>query len=126
MTLKEHLTWRRVSLFVLFVLVLGTVSWPSSRDAIRDQIQSTTTKDDQDIESWCPLPDKVPTPNDGLRDSAVIFDNDAALKLQVERLSAAVNISTVSYDDAGDVDFDTRWQIFAEHHNVLERLFPLT
>ena len=71
------------------------------------------------------MPDKATPPRDGLEDSAVLFDDQHALEIQAQRLAAAVNIPTVSYDDNGDVDLDLRWEIFSELHVVLEKLFPL-
>jgi Gly-Xaa carboxypeptidase len=77
------------------------------------------------VETWCPLSEKPKYPNDGLKPS-FLFADKASVDKQVNRLSAAVNIPTVSYDDSGDVGNDKRWQPFYRFHDVLEDLFPLT
>jgi hypothetical protein len=78
-----------------------------------------------DTASWCRIPEPAESPQDGLDDSAKLFEGEAILRLQVERLAAAVNIPTVSYDDNVDVDEDVRWRIFGTLHEKLESLFPL-
>lgn len=76
------------------------------------------------IEQWCPLP-ALPEPfDDGLKSSDQFNDN-GALEVQVVRLSDAVNVPTVSWDDNGDVNVDTRWEPFFKFHDVLEKTFPL-
>jgi len=76
------------------------------------------------IEHWCPLPDAPEPFEDGLKSSRQFEDEDS-LRLQVERLSKAVNVPTVSWDDNGDVNQDTRWEPFFTFHDVLEDTFPL-
>jgi Gly-Xaa carboxypeptidase len=76
------------------------------------------------IENWCPLPKLPSEVKDGLRPSRD-FETDEFLRRQVERLSAAVDVPTVSYEDNGDVDQDPRWRTFEDFHRVLESLFPL-
>ncbi|KND88095.1 Carboxypeptidase S [Tolypocladium ophioglossoides CBS 100239] len=75
-------------------------------------------------DTWCRLPDVVAPQDDGLRISKH-FMGSTALALQVERLSAAVQVPTESHDDGGRVDEDPRWAVFGDFHGVLERLFPL-
>ena len=72
----------------------------------------------------CPLP-PIPNPIDDGLDNSVLFERDSSLKLQVQRLSAAVNIATVIYDDNGLVKDDAQWKIFSQFHDLLEKLFPL-
>ncbi|KAF2173821.1 hypothetical protein M409DRAFT_62069 [Zasmidium cellare ATCC 36951] len=74
---------------------------------------------------WCPLSPKLTPPDDGLEDSRILFAIDEVLHRQVERLSAVVNVSTISYDDNGQVGEDMRWETFGELHTVLKRLFPV-
>ncbi|KAI1779138.1 carboxypeptidase S [Hypoxylon cercidicola] len=95
--------------------------------SLRSRVQSLSCgsrpyRDDPD--KWCPLPDVTVPGGDGLRTSDH-FMSSPQLKLQVERLSAAVRVPTESYDDNGDVDEDPRWATFQDFHEVLEQLFPL-
>lgn len=122
MSLQEKITARRVILCLVFALVLVGVARLPSRGASVPTILATT---DRDTTSWCPVPDAATAPDDGLTDSASLIQGDEVLTLQVSRLAAAVNISTVSYDDMGDVDIDPRWHTFDELHDRLEVLFPL-
>ena len=82
--------------------------------------------DHGDVESWCPLanPDATKANQDNLRPSKD-FTLDASLEKQLQRLSAAVNGPTESFDDNGDVDDDPRWKTFDRFHDTLKDLFPL-
>lgn len=73
---------------------------------------------------WCALPEALISSDDGLVSASEKFDHDSALQRQVERLSAAVNVATVSFNDNGDVDTDPRWQTFPILHGVLKTNFP--
>jgi Gly-Xaa carboxypeptidase len=105
---------------VLGVLLLLLFTGPSYRDHLAIGQSSGASG----VKSWCPLPELPPHIEDGLDQSSSFNDKDSVLK-QVERLSAVVNVSTVSYDDNGDVDEDPRWKAFGELHDVLLHLFPL-
>jgi Gly-Xaa carboxypeptidase len=76
------------------------------------------------VENWCPLPEKPKYPKDGLRPS-FLFADKASIEKQVARLSAAINVPTISCDDNGDVEKDTRWKPFYQFHDVIDDLFPL-
>jgi len=102
-----------VAVVFLWFLFVG----PSTKEYLR-------ISKDNGIGSWCPLPEPPHHIEDGLDHSSSFSDKASVLK-QVERLSAAVNVSTVSYNDNGDVDEDPRWNSFGELHEVLRRLFPL-
>lgn len=107
-----------VSLFVLLIFW----SLPDEHSA---QLSSAGgSKSAGEVETWCPLPEKPKYPNDGLKPS-FLFADKASVDRQVQRLSAAVNVPTVSYSDNGDVGKDERWQPFYRFHEVLEDLFPL-
>lgn len=84
----------------------------------------TTNKSNGDVKSWCPLTENPPNFNDGL-DLSSKFEEPGAIELQVERLSEAVRVATVSYDDNGNVGEDERWNVFFYFHDVLNNLFPL-
>ena len=80
-----------------------------------------------DVDSWCPLPDPIAPSRyrDGIDlPSSSHFAGEAWTLKQVERLSAAINISTESYDDNGDVDENPRWKPFDQFHRLLHNLFP--
>ena len=85
---------------------------------------TTTNKSNGDVKSWCPLTENPPNFNDGL-DLSSKFEEPGAIELQVERLSEAVRVATVSYDDNGNVGEDERWNVFFHFHDVLNNLFPL-
>lgn len=76
------------------------------------------------LDSWCPLPDVV-TPLDYSLLSSDHFDEPGVLETQVQRLSAAVQAPTESFDDNGEVDEDLRWTAFNDFHMILEESFPL-
>jgi Gly-Xaa carboxypeptidase len=104
-----------ISLFVVFIF------WSLPDEKLR-RISQLGVKDV--VESWCPLPEKPKYPSDGLKPSSLFADKSSVDK-QVTRLSAAVNVPTVSWDDNEDVGVDKRWQPFYRFHEVLEELFPL-
>ncbi|KAL1902440.1 hypothetical protein Sste5346_001421 [Sporothrix stenoceras] len=72
----------------------------------------------------CDLPPPVAPSSDGLPSADELFKSADALKLQVHRLSATVQVPSVSYDDMKDVDVDPRWDVFADLHKVFEELYP--
>lgn len=76
------------------------------------------------LDSWCPVPDVV-TPLDDSLLSSNHFNEPGVLETQVQRLSAAVQAPTESFDDNGEVDEDPRWTTFDDFHTILEELFPL-
>lgn len=122
------LTWQRCLLFLGFVILLIV----ALLHALLRTGRGLQPGDDGDAPSaalaesaaWCPIADTMPPLIGELADSRDLFAGEAVLTLQVERLSAAVNISTISYDDNGDVDQDTRWSTFGTLYAQLETLFP--
>jgi Gly-Xaa carboxypeptidase len=109
-----------VSLFVVLIFW----SLPNEPTLQLPSLKNEEPKNAGVVETWCPLPEKPKYPNDGLKPS-FLFADKASVDKQVKRLSAAVNVPTVSYDDNGDVGKDKRWQPFSKFHEVLEDLFPL-
>ena len=118
-TVKD--AWKKIALFLIIILVLWqmTVHFGPSMTVSR-------VGDHDDFESWCPLanPDAMKANQDNLRPSKD-FTLDASLEKQLQRLSAAVNCPTESFDDNGDVDDDPRWKTFDRFHDTLKDLFPL-
>ncbi|KEQ58937.1 putative vacuolar carboxypeptidase Cps1 [Aureobasidium melanogenum CBS 110374] len=81
-------------------------------------------QEDAVVSTWCPVP-QVPAPSqDGLISLAGFGSNKDLIQRQVERLSAAVNVPSISYDDNDDVDIDPRWHAFVTLHEVLKTQFP--
>lgn len=109
-----------VSLFVVLIFW----SLPNEHSSQLASLRNAGSRSAGDVKTWCPLPEKPKYPNDGLKPS-FLFADKASVDKQVSRLTAAVNVPTVSYDDNGDVGKDERWQPFYKFHEVLEGLFPL-
>lgn len=118
-TIKEN--GKKIAVFVVILLAL----WQLSAH-FAPSVSFPEVGDHGDFESWCPLadPDAMKASDDNLHPSKD-FSLDASLKKQVERLSAAVNCPTESFDDNGDVDDDPRWGTFDNFHDTLKDLFPL-
>ena len=75
-------------------------------------------------DSWCPLPAPVAPGSSTSLPPSKDISGESWIEKQVERLSAAVNVPTQSYDDNGDVDIDPRWRPFEDFHVMLRQLFP--
>lgn len=84
---------------------------------------SSPPKANEVIGSWCLLPPLPGSPSDASTDSQSFTDVDSR-KRQVERLNAAMNVATQSFEDSGDVLTDPRWNVFNDLHEVLMNLFP--
>jgi Gly-Xaa carboxypeptidase len=113
-----------ITVFVLLVfwtLPSGTVRQESSTPLAASPDQS---KNRENVKDWCPLPEKPATINDGLSPSFLIIGQEV-VDLQVKRLSAAVNVPTVSVAGDGDVLTDPKYEVFHRFHEVLDDLFPL-
>ena len=118
-TVKEN--WKKITVFLVIFLAFWQLS-----ARFGPPLSLSTVQDYGDFESWCPLadPDDMEASDDSLRQSKV-FNLDASLQRQVERLSAAVQCPTESFDDNGDVDEDPRWKTFDGFHDTSKDLFPL-
>ena len=121
--------WRKASFAVAFLFLswLSVVTiFPSQRPSLISSSRGKSSK----IDSWCPLPHPI-TPSSSTDAgipfslaSSKHFSGKGWIEKQVDRLSAAVNVPTESYDDNGDVAIDPRWLTFDDFHEVLRRLFP--
>jgi Gly-Xaa carboxypeptidase len=127
---KDKMAWPRLVVFMVVVfLLLTTVSSVMRRNEVFDlpangHPGNDKLQGDRVADTWCPIP-QIPAPlQDGLNSSADFRDDKNLIKQQVERLSAAVNVPTISYDDNDDVDKDPRWHAFVTLHEVLEKHFP--
>jgi Gly-Xaa carboxypeptidase len=127
---KDKMAWPRLVVFMVVVfLLLTTVSSVMRRNEPFD-LPANGHPDNENLEeavmvnTWCPIP-QLPAPSEDGLTSMCDFGNDKDLiKQQVERLSAAVNVPTISYDDNDDVDKDPRWHAFITLHEVLKTQFP--
>lgn len=112
-------SYPKIWLFVFLFVVLTFGSSPEEHHAQLSSNSLAGNTSAADLESWCPLPEKPKDPNDGLKPPS-IFADKASVDKQVHRLSAAVHVSTVSYDDTRDVGKKP----FFEFHGLLKELFP--
>ncbi|KAK1982638.1 peptidase family M20/M25/M40 [Colletotrichum cereale] len=72
----------------------------------------------------CDLPPAV-SPSDGLPSAKDLFSSPEAVRKQVERHAALVRVPSICYDDLGDFDTDSRWDVFYELHHVLKKTYPV-
>lgn len=130
---KDKLAWPRLIVFMVVVfLLLSTVSSVMRRKEVFDlpanghagDEQHEQSQEDVAVNTWCPVP-QVPAPTqDGLISLADFGNNKDLIQQQVDRLSAAVNVPSISYDDNDDVDKDPRWHAFVTLHETLKTQFP--
>jgi hypothetical protein len=127
---KDKMAWPRLITFMVVVfLLLTTVGSVMKRRGALDlpangHPGNEIPQEDVVVNTWCPVP-QLPAPSqDGLISLADFGDSKDLIKQQVERLSAAVNVPTISYDDSDDVDKDPRWHAFVTLHEVLKTQFP--
>lgn len=132
MHVRECITWQRCLLFLALVFLLITIllysplySLPDNENITNEDLSLAIPTAPDQTKQWCALSSKLSPPDDGLEDSKLLFAIDEVLERQVERLSAVVNVSTISYDDNGPVGEDMRWETFGELHAVLKKLFPV-
>ncbi|CAK7567683.1 MAG: hypothetical protein SEPTF4163_005651 [Sporothrix epigloea] len=104
---------------------LARVVANSAGDADRQRILGDSSLQFEAHSFACDLPPPVAPPaDDGLPSAEDLFSGPKALARQVHRLSAVVQVPSVSYDDMQDVDVDPRWKVFGELHRVFEELYP--
>jgi Gly-Xaa carboxypeptidase len=127
---KDKMAWPRLIAFMVIVFVLlTTVSSVMRRKGAFDlpangHPGNQQPHEDVVVNTWCPVP-QLPAPlQDNLTSLADFGNNKNVVKQQVERLSAAVNVPTISYDDNDDVDKDPRWHAFVILHEILKTQFP--
>jgi hypothetical protein len=127
---QDKMAWPRLITFMVVVfLLLTTVSSVMKRRGALDlpangHPGNKEPQEDVVFSTWCPVP-QLPAPSqDDLISLADFGESKDLIKQQVERLSAAVNVPTISYDDSDDVDKDPRWHAFVTLHEVLKTQFP--
>ncbi|KAF2787593.1 peptidase family M20/M25/M40 [Melanomma pulvis-pyrius CBS 109.77] len=107
---------------ILGLVLASVVIW--CRFGNFQRIGESFQPDVSGLNNWCPVPDVV-TPLKDLLLSSGHFDEPGVLETQIQRLSAAVQVPTESFDDNGEVDEDPRWTTIDDFHKILEELFPL-
>jgi Gly-Xaa carboxypeptidase len=60
-----------------------------------------------------------------LRNMDEFLRSDTFRNESIKRLSGAIKIPTISFDDLGPIGQDHRWDIFYEFHEYLQKTFPL-
>lgn len=53
------------------------------------------------------------------------WDSEEFKEESIKRMTKAIEIPTMSFDDMGEVGEDERWGIFEKFHTFLEESFPL-
>ncbi|RFU34278.1 hypothetical protein B7463_g2096, partial [Scytalidium lignicola] len=86
--------------------------------------QQPLANDPEPTDFKCALPPVIKPSSDGLASADELFSSDEALKTQVQRHAAIVQVPSICYDDLGDFIKDTRWLPFYKLHNVLAETFP--
>ncbi|KAK4205129.1 putative carboxypeptidase [Triangularia verruculosa] len=115
-------TFRGVSHYVLICLVISLygISYLADRPLL-----PLATRE-PDFKRQCAQPEPLfPGKNEELDKLVNIIEGDAFRNASVDRLSGAVQVKTVSFDDLGDVGQDPRWEVFFTFHKFLEKTFPL-
>lgn len=72
----------------------------------------------------CPLPQKVPPPDDGLHSSLDFIQDSSYRSKQVERLSRVVQVPSTS-TELEDDPWSDYYAPFLDLHDELAKLFPL-
>jgi hypothetical protein len=122
--------WTRSRTYLVFIVTVFVLAvfWTLPSGTLRQesstsQPSSDQLKSEENVKKWCPLPEKPANVKDGLMPS-FLFVDQKSVDLQVKRLSAAVNVPTVSVPGDGDVLTDPRYENFHRFHEVLDDLFP--
>ncbi|KAH8882921.1 carboxypeptidase S [Thozetella sp. PMI_491] len=78
-----------------------------------------------DYTAMCAQPDALfPKTHEGLDWAWNYLLSPEFEKGTVERLAAAVQIKTETFDDLGEIGVDKRWDVFQDFHAFLEKTFP--
>jgi Gly-Xaa carboxypeptidase len=94
----------------------------------QDAESSSTPNDLGERPSQCPAQWAIPprsNPDITERNIKTLFPSSEFRNLTVQRLSGAVQIPTVSYDDNGPIGEDPRWEVFFDLEQYFRDTFPL-
>lgn len=110
-------------LLATVIYLVSPLHFVNASELSRRLTQSSFSRQ-RTADEWCPLPNVTSSSDDGLKPSNHLMSPEQ-LQLQIDRLTAAVQVPTESFDDNGDVNEDPRWETFEDFHKVLSELFPL-
>jgi len=118
-------TYRYISLaaFVWFTYTLITTAVPSVIDILKHKHHPIIPIP---VPAACPqVPALLPSNQTAkLNEMDDVFNKEVFRQLQVTRLSAAVQIPSVSYDDLGVIGEDKRWDIMYDFALYLKAAYP--
>ncbi|KAK1758912.1 hypothetical protein QBC47DRAFT_370740 [Echria macrotheca] len=78
------------------------------------------------FKAGCVQPDPIfPSKNDDLDKLQDFIGSDTFRNATVARMSGAVQVKSVSFDDLGVIGEDPRWDVFYDFYAYLENTFPL-
>lgn len=112
-----------------WALYLSLVSfWWFAPSIIENYVSKGKHGTHPDVGLTCPQVDpllpKLQTPE--LIGMDTMYSSESFEKLSIGRLSGAVKIPTISYDDLGEIGEDKRWDIMYDFAKYLNITFPLT
>jgi len=118
-------TYRYISLaaFVWFTYTLVTTAVPSVIDILKHKHHPIIPIP---VPAACPqVPALLPSNQTAkLNEMDDVFNKEVFRQLQVTRLSAAVQIPSISYDDLGVIGEDKRWDIMYDFALYLKAAYP--
>lgn len=121
-------TWRKkiVVLSSLFALLYLSHTFVPALDEL-PSFSDVFSFGSVDFASQCPqvAPIAPAVKSEELSAMEVFLESDAFRNASIARLSGAVQIPSMSYDDLGAIGEDKRWDIFYELAAYLEKSYPL-
>ena len=121
-----------IACIILFVCFYISI-WTFITEPILEFIEATHPGDHDGsvtsvVAAQCPAQFAIsPHSNSDItkRNIEKLFPSAEFRNLSVKRLSGAVQIPTVSYDDNGPIDDDPRWDVFFDLERYFRESFPL-
>jgi len=78
------------------------------------------------FKAGCVQPDAIfPSKNEKLDKLQDVISGETFRNASIARLSGAVKVKSMSFDDLGPIGQDPRWDVFYDFHAYLEKTFPL-
>lgn len=120
-----------IACIVLFICFYINI-WTFITGPILESIESTHHGDHDEsasvVATQCPAQYSIAphfSPDITKRNIEKLFPSAEFRNLSVKRLSGAVQIPTVSYDDNGPIGEDPRWDVFFDLERYFRETFPL-
>lgn len=107
--------------------LLGLLSTSTTALSIQNPLQQQILNGFDLLETAqeiCPQAAKVHVGDDGLLPAMRFVEDDSIRRRQVKRLSRAVQVPTMGYDDMLDA-YDDRFAPFVDFQKLLKKMFPL-